>query len=535
MQFRLYSLNGSSLTVRSADLMESSAVKIERPIALVILDGWGYAPRTDGNAISIAHTPNYDEICRTYPMTTLQAAGSAVGLDESDAGDAEVGHLTMGTGRIASTESGRIKDAIASGEFMSNPVLNRAFARAKAAGSAVHLIGLLSDGGVHSNLGDLFAVLRLAKAYELENVFIHCILDGVDVTERTADVYVEALEIKLADIGIGRIASMIGRFFAMDDQGKWERTARAFTMLVHAEGERVQDALTAVRNSFLRGISDEFIAPIVVESEPEKPVATIKDGDLVVFVNHRGDAMQQLVRSICVPEGNSAAKPSVETVCLVEYDRSFNLPAAFRQDPPKNTLIETLSQHEILNVKVTDASRFIHLSNYFEGGRDPEFSVEHQVLINSRNGSGITYPEGLSFKITDQLLRAIDANPNGVFIADLSAAVVMAETGDLAKTIEAIQYLDTCLGGIRDKIERLGGHLLITSSHGNCEQMIDTDSGEPDPRSTQNPVPFHFVSPSANGTRLRDDGTLADIAPTLLSLANITKPNEMSGNDLRVG
>lgn len=515
--------------------MNSTADTNKRPVALVILDGWGYAPRTDGNAIAVAHTPNYDDICRSFPMTTLQASGPAVGLDQNTPGDAEVGHLTIGTGRIAPTESGRIKDAIASGEFMSNAVFNRAFARAKATGAAVHLIGLLSDGGVHSNFGDIFAVLRLAKAHEIENVFIHCILDGVDVPERTADVYVEALEIKLADIGIGRIASMIGRFFAMDDSGKWERTARAFTMLVHAEGERVLDPLTAVRNSFLRGISDEFIAPIVVESEQDKPVAKIKDGDLVVFLNHRGDAMKQLVRSVCIPEGNTSAKPNVETVCMIEYDRSFNLPAAFRQDPPKNTLIETLSQNEIVNVKVTDASRFVHLSHYFEGGRDPEFAVEHQVLINTRNGTGITYPEGLSFKITDQLLRAIDADPSGVFIADLSAAESMAETGDVNKTIEAIQFLDTCLGGIRDKIEALGGYLLITSTHGNCEQMIDAESGEPDADTTSNPVPFHFVSPSSNGIHLRDDGTLADVAPTLLSLAGISVPSEMTGSDLRLG
>ena len=234
-------------------------------MALVILDGWGYAPRTEGNAIAIAHTPYYDEICRRYPMTTLAASGESVGQSDHEPGSAEVGHLNIGTGRAAQTEVSRIRKAIASGELMDNPVLNQAFSKAKTDGSAVHLIGLVSDGGVHSSTENLFALLRLAKRHGLKDVFIHCILDGLDVPARSADIYIEALEIKLADIGVGRIATMCGRFFAMDSGENWERTARAFTMLVHAEGERSRDATASVRGSFLRGISDEFIAPIIVE------------------------------------------------------------------------------------------------------------------------------------------------------------------------------------------------------------------------------------------------------------------------------
>lgn len=330
--------------------------KYKRPVALLILDGWGYAPRTEGNAIAIAHTPYYDDICRKYPMTTLAASGISVGQADGQAGNAEVGHLNIGTGRAAQTEVARIQNAVASGEFFENEVLKRAFAKAREKDSALHLIGLLSDGGVHSSLENLFALLRLAKLQGLEKIYVHCVLDGLDVQERTADVYVEALEIKLADIGVGKIATLCGRFFAMDSGENWERTARAFTMLVHAEGERTNDAVTAVRNSFLRGISDEFIAPIVIEQSPDVPVAAVKNDDLVVFFNHRPDTMRQLVRSLCVPEGTSGAKPAVDTVCLIEYDRGFNLPAAFRQEPEKNSLTEYLSTLEMPSIKITETA-----------------------------------------------------------------------------------------------------------------------------------------------------------------------------------
>src|SRR5437588_580098 len=246
-----------------------------RPLALLILDGWGHSRQTDGNAIALAHTPYYDEICRKYPMTTLEAAGPGVGQPAGETGNAEVGHLNIGTGRIAQTGFSKIKNAINTGAFIDNAVLNRAFSKALEKDSAVHVVGLLSDGGVHSSTENLYAILRLAKRRGISKIFIHCILDGLDVPPRTADIYVEALEIKLADIGVGRIATLCGRFFAMDSSEKWERTARAYTMLVHAEGERSADAVTSIRNSFLRGITDEFISPIVLETAPNEPVTTV--------------------------------------------------------------------------------------------------------------------------------------------------------------------------------------------------------------------------------------------------------------------
>ena len=503
----------------------------KRPIALVILDGWGYAPRTEGNAIAIAHTPNYDEICRRFPMTTLAASGARVGQPDEQPGDAEVGHLNIGTGRVGQTEIARIRNAIASGEFMENDVLNRAFSKAKTQDSSVHLIGMVSDGGIHSSFENLFALLRLAKRHELKKVFIHCILDGLDVPQRTADVYIEALEIKLADIGIGQIASLCGRYFAMDAGENWERTVRAFTMLVHAEGERTLDAMTSIRNSFLRGISDEFIAPIVIENAPDTPVATVKNGDLTVFFNHRPDTMRQLVRSLCGPDESFSAKPIVDTVCLTEYDRALNLPTAFRHVPDKATLSEVLSANEIPNLKITENARMSHITYFFDGSADSELQYEQQILVPGTNND---QPESQSFKITDKLLRGLEASSHGVFVTNIPAADLMAETGDVEKTVAAIQFIDTCIGGICDKVQRAGGVVIITSTHGNCEEMLHHDTGETNFLTTVNPVPFHYVDDQANGLRLREDGALEDIAPTILGILGIEKPPEMTGHDLRM-
>jgi 2,3-bisphosphoglycerate-independent phosphoglycerate mutase len=498
----------------------------------VILDGWGYAPRTETNAIAMAHTPFYDEICRKYPMTTLAASGEAIGQPRDTPGNAEIGHLNLGTGRIAETELSRIRKAIASGDFLENPVLKRSFERARERNSGVHLVGLLSDGGVQSSMDSLFALLRMAKNYDLKNVYIHAILDGLDVPERTADVYVEALEIKLADIGLGEIASLCGRFFAMDTTEHWERTVRAFTMLVHSEGERTRDAVTSIRNSFLRGISDEFIAPIVVERSPDVPVATVKNDDLVVFFNHRADGMRQLVRSLCLP-GGAGAKPSIDTVCMTEYDRSFNLPAAFRTEPEKNALASVLSQVQIPTIKITESARLAHLTTYFDGNSDHSGDLEEQLVL-STDPPAQMWPESQSFKIADRFTQALERSPKGVFVVNLPAADLAGESGDMERTISAIRYLDTCLGGICEAAAEAGGTVLVTASHGRCEDMPGGGMGAPKATATANRVPLHFIEPFGQVPHLRENGSLADVAPTILGLLGVEQPSEMTGSDLRV-
>ncbi|MEP6900698.1 MAG: 2,3-bisphosphoglycerate-independent phosphoglycerate mutase [Actinomycetota bacterium] len=509
----------------------------KRPLALVIIDGWGYTSKKEGNAISLAHTPYYDEICEKYPRTLLAASGLRVGLMADAPGSSEVGHLNIGAGRIVQTDISRIATAIKSGKFFENTVIKNALGKAKESGAAVHLIGLLSDGEIHSSPENLFALLRMAKHEGLTDVFVHGILDGRDVQPRTADVYAEAFEIKMQDIGVGRLASLCGRYYAMDRDANWERTARVYTMLVHSEGERAFDAVTAIRSSFLRGITDEFIQPIILEKESGEPLTRIKNGDVVIFFNHRGDRMRQLVKSLSVKDEtdiSSLRKPHLETVCLTEYDRSFNLPVAFKQEREDKALAQVFAENGVLNCRVTETEKYAHVTYFFNGGADNEHPCEQRVIVPSLKRTSVeTSPEMSCFKVTDKLLRALDASENDVFIVNLAASDMVAHSGNLEKTIEAVQYIDTCLGGIVEKIQELNGVAIITSDHGNCEEMADLVTGEPNNLHTTNPVPFHLIDDTADDLKLRVNGALEDIAPTILGILGLEKPVEMTGRDLR--
>lgn len=511
--------------------------KIERPVALVILDGWGHLAETKGNAIASAHTPYYDRICSEHPWTVLGSSGELVGLGADAPGNAELGHMNIGAGRVVRSVHTNIREAVVSGSFFDNIVLAKAFSEVSARTGDVHLVGLISDADVHSSMDNLFALLRMAKRYTgVGNVYIHAILDGRDVPPRTADIYVEALEIKLADIGVGRIATLCGRFFAMDSTENWERTARAFTMMVHAEGERASDPVSAVRSSFLRGISDEFIAPIVIEDHSGEPVGKVKDGDLVVFFNHRADTMRQLVRSLAVPDQGlivAASKPDISAVCLTEYDRAFGLPVAFEQKTEPNGLASVLAANGISNYRISETDRMPHVSKFINCGFTSQNPFERDVEVASSDASlREMEPEMRSFKIVDKMLNILKEDRNAFFVMNIPAPGLLAETGSLERTVEAVQYVDTCIGGIVGQMEEAGGVTMITSSHGNCESMF-TESGEPDRFATMNPVPFHIIDPTANGIRLREGGSLKDVAPTVLGILGMTKPAEMSGEDLR--
>ncbi len=510
---------------------------LRRPLALVILDGWGISHRTDGNAIALAHTPNYDEIAARFPRTSLAASGTRVGLAPGMAGNADVGHMNIGAGRVVQTDSLRIADAIKSGIFNENAVISDAFRSAVRDDRPVHFIGLVSDGEVHAAPETLFELLRMAKRHGVKDAFVHAILDGRDVPQRTADIYIEALEIKMADIGIGCIATLCGRFLAMDNSENWERTARVFTMLVHAEGERASDPVMAVRNSFLRGLNDEFIAPIVIENENGQPVTRIADGDTVVFFNHRADTMRQLARSIAV-QGRTVhplpAKPNVSVVCLTEYDRSLELPVAFPPDDHRNNLSDVLGAFNIHNYRIAESERFSHVTNFFNGIADTADLFEHHIHVPAVGGeSPDVFPEMRSFKITDKLLRAIESDNKGVFIANFAAPGIGAESGDLGRAVEAVQYVDTCLGGVVSKMREAGGITLITSTHGGCEEMIRSEAGKPGSPFTLNDVPFHLIDHRSLCGSLTPGGSLEDIAPTILGLIGIEKPAEMTGRDLR--
>ena len=506
-----------------------------RPIALVILDGWGTSDTSRENALAQAYTPCLDELRMKYPSTELAASGASIGLPDGAPGNAEIGHMNIGAGRVVRSDAARVNEAIRSGDFFTNETLLAAMQ--KAAAGRLHLVGLVSDGDVHSSSETLYALLRMAKRSGVGEAFVHAILDGRDVPPRTADIYVEALEVKMADIGLGQIASLCGRFFAMDSEGNWERTARAYTMLALAEGERFQDAGTAIRSSFLRGISDEFISPIVIESAPDVPVGTIRDGDVVVFFNHRADTMKQLVRSVAVPDKGAQGgmvKPVIEAVCLTQYEPSFNLKTAFPPRAVSNSVAAVLGERRVANYRISEADRFPHVTSFFNGSTEQPNSYEMHIPLPAA-GAAVreTEPEMMSFKTTDRLLRAIDADPSGVFIANLPATDLIAETGNLERTVEAAQYIDTCVGGIVDKIRAVGGIAIITSTHANCEIDTGDASGigraNPDER-----VPFYLIDDVSVPAKLRSDGSLQDVGATLLALAGIEIPDEMTGRDLRL-
>ena len=508
-----------------------------RPLALVILDGWGHSTKREGNAIALARTPFYDDISAKYPKTTLAASGVRVGLPPDAAGSSEVGHLNIGAGRIVQTDVANISNAIKSGKFFENEILKNAFTKTRAHNSAVHLIGLLSDGDVHASPQNLFALLRMAKNAGLKDVFVHAILDGRDVEPRTADVYCEALEIKMADIDVGKIATLCGRYYAMDKDKNWERTARAYTMLVHSEGERAGDAVAAIRGSFLRGISDEFIQPIILEEKPGEPVARVKNNDVVIFFNHRADRMRQLVKALAVSDSaefTTFGKPKIEAVCLTEYDRAFNLPVAFRPETEANALAKVFAENGVLNCRISETEKYAHVTYFFNGGAEIEHPCEQRIFVASlKNSAAETQPEMSCFKVTDKLLRALEAGENDVFICNLAAPDMVAHTGNLEKTIESVQFVDTCLGGILEKIKSLDGVAIITSDHGNCEEMADLLTGEPNSAHTANAVPFHLVDEQIGSLHLRENGALEDVAPTILGILGIEKPPQMTGKDLR--
>ncbi len=511
--------------------------KKQGPLALIIIDGWGYSSRREGNAIAMAATPYYDELCENYPQTLLEASGSRVGLPEGVMGNSEVGHLNIGAGRVIRMDVSRVDHDITTGEFFRNPVLLAAMDRIKKPGKALHLMGLISDGQVHSSQEHLYALLRLAKQCGLERVFIHCFLDGRDTPPSSAAHYVAALQKKTEEIGSGQIASLIGRYYAMDRDKRWERTQRAFELLIKGKGEPAADPVAAILRSYERGITDEFIEPTVIVDADSEPVATIQDGDAVIFFNFRPDRARQLTRALVIPgfvDFDASNRPQIDFVCFTLYDRSFPLPVVFAPHDHKNVLAEVWGKICVRNYRLAETEKYAHVTYFFNGGVEKEHACERRLLVPSPRIS--TYdlqPEMSAFKVTDKVLRAIGERETDIFIINFANPDMVGHTGKLDKTIEACQFVDTCLGWITKGIRQARGSTIITADHGNAEQMIDPQSGEPHTAHTTNPVPFHLIDDASRGLKLREAGALEDVAPTLLGLLGNDKPKEMTGRDLR--
>src|SRR6266481_6389736 len=392
------------------------------PLALIIIDGWGYSPTRDGNAIAQAATPYYDELTENYPHTLLEAHGTRVGLPAGVMGNSEVGHLNIGSGRVIRMDVSLVDHEIATGSFFNNRVLVEAIEGAKKRGKALHLMGLVSDGQVHSSQEHLYALLRMAKAHDLQRVFVHCFLDGRDTPPASAATYIAALQRKMAEIGCGEIATIVGRYYAMDRDKRWERTKRAYDLLVHAEGERATDPLAAIKHSYELGVTDEFVPPVVITRESGEPVATIQDGDAVIFFNFRPDRARQLTRAVAIAgfdEFPIPNRPQVAFVCFSVYDVTFPLAVAFRTGKHQNILADVFARFSIENFRLAETEKYAHVTYFFNGGTEKEFPCEQRLLVPSPKIATYDLEPAMSaFQITNNLLRAIDEGRTDVFIVN---------------------------------------------------------------------------------------------------------------------
>lgn len=510
--------------------------KNRAPLALIIIDGWGYSASREGNAIALAATPFYDELCEKYPSTLLEAHGTRVGLPAGVMGNSEVGHLNIGSGRVIRMDVSLVDHEIETRAFFRNGVLTHAMEHARDNRKSLHLMGLVSDGQVHSSITHLYALLRMAKEKGVERVFLHAFLDGRDTPPASAAEYIAAVQRQMKEIGIGEIASIVGRYYAMDRDKRWERTQRAYDLLTKAIGFRATDPLAAIRESYERGVTDEFIEPVAIVREDASAIATIENGDSVIFFNFRPDRARQLTRALAVA-GFSEFPTEVSDiafVCFTLYDATFNLPIAFPPRVHRKVLAEVWAAGGVHNFRLAETEKYAHVTYFFNGGVEKEYACEKRLLVPSPKIA--TYdlqPEMSAFKVTDRVLRAIDEGETDVFVINFANPDMVGHTGKLDKTIEACQYVDTCLGWITKRMREARGITLITADHGNAEQMIDPTTGSPHTAHTVNPVPFHLIDEGSIGIKLRSGGALEDIAPTILALHGVEKPEEMTGRDLR--
>ncbi|WP_066633378.1 2,3-bisphosphoglycerate-independent phosphoglycerate mutase [Desulfolucanica intricata] len=510
----------------------------QEPVVLILLDGWGLSSQEQGNAIAQARKPNMDSFLDRYPHTVLSTSGEDVGLPEGQMGNSEVGHLNIGAGRVVYQELTRITRAIKDGSFFKNPVFLDLIQKVREAGSALHLMGLLSDGGVHSHIEHLFALLKLAKEQGLEKVFIHVFLDGRDVPPDNAKEYIVALQNKMDELNIGTIATVMGRYYAMDRDRRWERTAKAYEAMVYGKGPVAESPLEAVEESYRREKTDEFVEPTVIIRAGEKPVATIADQDGIIFYNFRPDRARQITRAFVdedfIEFDRGAKPPRVSFVCLTQYDKTIQAPVAFKPQVLKNTLGEVLSKHGIPQLRLAETEKYAHVTFFFNGGVEAPNPGEERILIPSPKVA--TYdqkPEMSAPEVTDTFIEQLRQDKFRVIIMNYANADMVGHTGDMAAAVRAVETVDECLGRVVPAVLEKGGVVLITADHGNAEHMIDPE-GNPHTAHTTDPVPFILAADTLTGVKLHE-GSLQDIAPTILLLLGLPKPVEMTGKPLIEG
>jgi 2,3-bisphosphoglycerate-independent phosphoglycerate mutase len=507
-----------------------------KPVVLLVLDGWGINKNLDGNAIAAAKAPVYNNLIAEYPHTELLASGEAVGLPDGQMGNSEVGHLNLGAGRIVYQDSTRISKAIRDKEFFQNPILLSAMRTAKEKKTALHLMGLLSEGGVHSRMDHIFAMLDMVKAQGIINVFFHAFLDGRDTPPSSAIQYVKQLEEHFAKIGIGRIATVSGRYYAMDRDKRWERVQKAYEAIVAGEGIRKLSAVEAIQQSYEHERTDEFMLPaVIIDKKAGRQVATIRNGDVVIFCNFRSDRAREITRAMTDSEFkgfNRRLFPKLSMfVCLTTYDETFDLPVAFAPIRLTHILGEVLSNRGVKQLRIAETEKYAHVTFFFNGGEEPPFPLEDRVLVPSPRDVA-TYdkkPEMSAREVTDKLVERIVSNQYGFILANYANPDMVGHTGILDAAVTAVEVLDECLGRVLHAAEQAETTVFITADHGNIEMMSDKTTGQPHTAHTTDPVPFIIT---AKKLKLRKSGILADVAPTVLDLMGISIPAEMTGKSL---
>ena len=503
---------------------------------LMILDGFGMNEKEEGNAVKIAQIPALTEILTKNPNTMIHTSGLEVGLPEGQMGNSEVGHTNIGAGRIVYQDLAKITKSIEDGDFFSKPEFVKAIENCKANNSKLHIMGLLSDGGVHSHNRHLYGLLELAKRKDFEDVYVHCFMDGRDTPPASGEGYLIKLEEKLKEKGVGQIASLSGRFYAMDRDKRWERVSQAYDALVHGEGEKALDAVAAIEESYQKEIFDEFVKPTVITNKAGEPLAKIENGDSVIFFNFRPDRAREITRSIVDKEFDGFETEKLDTyfVCMTPYDETMpNVEVAFRKEEIRNTFGEYISKKGLKQLRIAETEKYAHVTFFFNGGEEKQYEGEDRILVPSPKVE--TYdlkPEMSAYEVTDKVIEAIKSEKYDSIILNYANPDMVGHTGSIDAAVKALETINDCVARVVAAVKEVEGVLLITADHGNAEQMIDYKTGEPHTAHTTNPVPLAIIG--LPGNKKVKEGRLADLAPTMLDIMGLEKPDEMTGESLIV-
>ena len=506
------------------------------PVVLTILDGWGYREQVDGNAVALARKTTFDHLVNTYPYTLIRTDGHFVGLPDGQMGNSEVGHLNIGSGRVLVMDVTKIDIAIHNNTLGGNPVLKAVMEAGRK--HRLHLMGLISDGGVHSHINHLFALLAMAEREQVSEVFVHCFTDGRDTPPQTGAGFLEQLQAKMREIGIGKIASVAGRYYPMDRDKRWERTQAGFNAIVLGQGIKTIDPVAAVRDSYAKGVTDEFIEPIVVVNSDGTPVGTIRDNDAVFFFNYRADRGRQLSRALTdptleIPPREQCPK-NLTFATMTSYDKTIPVPVAFAPEQPEAILADMMQLAQLKNMRTAETEKYPHVTFYFNGGQEKPFGgEEREMLASPKVATYDMQPEMSAEGVTRVVVKAIESRDFDVIIMNYANADMVGHSGKLDAAIKAVEAVDAGLTEVYAALKRKGGTWIVTADHGNAETMIDPATGGPHTYHTTNPVPFIYVG-EPQGISLRSGGSLRDISPTMLACLGLDQPGQMSGSDLRI-